>query len=126
MIRFRFGVGILAAVLAVGIAAMLFMGHVHGDICEELKDAAELAAESRMEEAAECIRNARGNWENHRHLVASLAEHTDMDEIDGLFRQLETYQQIRYGDACAAICAELVFRVEALGESHDINWWNIL
>lgn len=126
MIRFRFGVGILAVVLAAGIAAMLFMGHVHGDICDDLEDAADLAAESRVEEAAECIQNAKENWEDHRHLVASLAEHTDMDEIDGLFRQLETYQEILDANACAAICAELVFRVEALGESHDINWWNIL
>ena len=41
MIRFRFGVGILALVLAGGIAAMLFMGHIHGDICEDLQEAAD-------------------------------------------------------------------------------------
>ncbi len=126
MIRFRFGVGILALVLAGGIAAMLFMGHIHGDICADLQEAAELAIESRLDEADKHIDTAQENWESHRHLVASLAEHTDMDEVDGLFRQLESYRQIQDAHACAAICAELCYRLEALGESHDINWWNIL
>lgn len=126
MIRFRFGLGILALVLAVGIAAMLFMGHIHGNICDDLEKAIDLAAESRLEDAGAYIRAAQKRWEDQRHLVASLAEHTDMDEVDGLFRQLESYQQLQDARACAAICAELAFRVEALGESHDINWWNIL
>lgn len=126
MIRFRFGLGILALILAMGIAAMLFMGHIHGDICKDLDKAGDLAAESRLDEADKHINTAQENWERHRHLVASLAEHTDMDEVDGLFCKLESYRQIQDAHACAAICAELKFRVEALGESHNINWWNIL
>ena len=126
MIRFRFGIGILAVVLAVGIAAMLFMGHIHGNICSELEKASQLAAEAHLDDAEAHIQTAQDSWENHRHLIASLAEHTDMDEVDGLFRQLESYLQIQDVHACAAICAELSFRVEALGESHDINWCNIL
>ena len=126
MIRFRFGVGILALVLAGGITAMLFMRHIHKDICDDLQEAAALAAESHLGEAGERIHTAQKKWEDHRHLVAALAEHTDMDEVDGLFRQLESYHKIQDAHACAAICAELRFRVEALGESHDINWWNIL
>ncbi len=126
MIRFRFGIGVLAVILAAGIAATMFMVHVHRDICHDLEKASGFAAASQLDEADSHIRTAKENWENHRHLVASLAEHTDMDEIDSLFRQLAAYQKIRDADACAAVCAELAYRVESLGESHDLSWWNLL
>ena len=126
MIRFRFGLGILAVLLAAGIAATIFMGHIHRDICHDLEKASKLTIESRLEEASTHIRTAQKNWQKHRRVVASLAEHTDMDEIDGLFRQLEASTQLQDIHACAAICAELSYRVESLGESHNISWWNLL
>ena len=69
---------------------------------------------------------AQEKWQQQWHSVAALADHAPMDEIDGLFAQMETYSKAGAAVDAAACCARLSKLVAAVGEAHSLNWWNLL
>ena len=49
-----------------------------------------------------------------------------MEEIDGGFAQVKAYSQAGEPADFAAACAQTARRVEAMGQAHGLNWWNVL
>ena len=123
MRRIWIGVGVLLALLAVGIVVMQLTDRQLGTVSETLKQASE--AEN-WDEAVSLARNAQKEWKKQWHLMAALADHTDMDTIDGLFAQLEAYGRRNAKTYHAAICARLSEAIRDLEENHRFTWWNLL
>lgn len=123
MRRIWIGVGLLVALLAAGLTVMYVTDRQLGEVSETLQQAAETR---NWDEAVSLAQTARRNWKSHWHLMAALADHTDMDTIDGIFARLEVYQHRRAETDHAAACAQLSEAIRDLEENHRLTWWNLL
>lgn len=123
MKRIWIGIGILLALLALGLLVMRITDRQLGEVSKTLKQAAEAPDWDR---AVTLAQEARRNWKQKWHLMAALADHTDMDKIDGIFARLEIYQKRRAETDHAAACAQLSEAIRDLEENHRLSWWNLL
>ena len=126
MTRGWIGAGLLAALLTIGLLVTWFMGRTHSEISEELELAAQFAMAGDWEEAAESAGDAYEDWQDKWHFSAAFADHEPMEEIDALFAQLLPYLQDKDSVSFAAACRELARQVDAIGDAHGLNWWNLL
>lgn len=126
MKRLWIGTALLAVFLVLGILLGLWMCQTHDALSLTLDRAYRLATEERLSEAAALARDAYADWQACRNATAALADHTPMEEIDNLFRELEVYVQMDEPVHYAATCAQLSALLRAMGESHSISWWNLL
>lgn len=124
--RFVFGVGLLLAMLCLGLVVMFAMDRVNEPVSQLLEDAAQAALAGDLEQGIRLAEQARKTWDNRWHTVASFADHSPMDEIDSLFAQMEVYGQTENPEDFASHCTRLSMLVAAVGEAHSLNWWNLL
>ncbi len=126
MRRFLLGAGLLALLLALGLWISFSMNRLHRTISQTLTEAAQLTLSGELDAGHDLAQGAQQVWDSHWHSTASVADHAPMDEIDGLFAQLETYAQAGQTAAFAANCTRLATLIEAVGEAHSLTWWNLL
>lgn len=123
MKRLWLGVGLLLALLALGIAATVTMGRICAPVGQTLTRAGEAARVGELEQAEKLCRQAKARWETYRTLSAAVTDHAPMEEIDGMFAALSVCRD----ETCyAEYCARLTAMVEAVAEAQAVNWWNIL
>ena len=125
MKRIWFGVALLIALLILGLCSGAVMERTHLTQAEELDRAAHLALENRWEDAAAAFETARNSWEESLPLSAALTDHEPMDEIDGLFAELEVFLQLQDFASFSTSCRYLSRQLEALGKSHSFNLQNL-
>lgn len=126
MKRGVFGLGILLVFLVLGLWGSFAMSDLHQPVSKVLEKAAQTALDGDLEAAAIAAKEAQGKWEDHWHPVAMLADHTPMDEIDGMFAQLEIYAQAGNHQHFAACANQLAAMISATAEAHELTWWNLL
>ncbi len=126
MNRFWLGIALLAIFLGLGIGVTVAMDRTHTPISEVLEAAAEQAMAGELEAGIDLARQARQDWEDHWHGTAAVADHGSMDEIDGLFAQMDSYARAGRETDFAAYCARLSKLVYAMGEAQSFSWWNLL
>lgn len=124
--RFWLGIGILVIFLVGGLWVSHTMDDVHQSIGNTLDAAAAHALDGDLEAGFSLAQQARSNWQANWYRIATVADHAPMDEIDGLFAQLDAYRQSQRPDDFAAYCARLSALVVAVGEAHSLTWWNLL
>ena len=126
MKRSKFGLGLLIALLILGILSTWAMGRTTAPITETVRQAGEAGFREDWPLAEEKMGEARARWEKRYPLCASLTDHEPMEEINSLFAQLAVYGESRDGQNFAAVCALLAENLEAIGEAHMLKWWNVL
>ena len=126
MRRFWLGVGILVLFLILGLWIGHAMNDVHQTISQTLDDAAVQSLGGNLSKGMSLAQEAQQLWQNNWHGTASVADHEPMDEIDGLFAQLEVYGKAGAATDFATYCARLSRLVSAMGEAHAFTWWNLL
>lgn len=124
--RFWLGIGILVVFLVLGFWVTYAMDNVHSEISQTLEKAATQTLSGDLTEGITLVQQAKDRWQSHWHGTASVADHAPMDEIDGLFAQLEAYGQAGLSADFATYCARLSNLVAAVGEAHSLTWWNLL
>lgn len=124
--RFWLGIGLLAAFLALGLWVSTEATDAHTSIAQILEQATEKTLAGDFSAGKALAQKAARQWEKSWHGTASIADHDPMDEIDGLFAQLDIYSKADRPTAFAACCARLAKLVSAVGEAHSLNWWNLL
>ena len=124
--RFYLGLGILIFFLALGLLGLMFLNHVHSPISGMLTQARDAALTGKLEAGAALAQQAKHAWKSHWYTTAVLADHTPMDEIDGLFAELEVYAWADEPVHFAACCADLTQKVQAVTDAHSPTWWNLL
>ena len=126
MYRFWLGIGLLVFLLLLGFGVGIIMERVNLNISRDLETAAQQVLAGDTETGYITAQRAKHQWERHWHGTASVSDHEPMDEIDGLFAQLEIYRQTgKYGDF-AACCARISMLVAAISEAHSFPWWKLL
>ena len=124
--RFWLGAALLAALLILGLWIGRTTDWSHETISKMLDMAAEQVMAGDTAEGLATAQAARRRWHRGWNATAAIADHAPMDEIDGLFAQLEIYGQLRSPMELAAVCARLSALVSAMGEAHQLTWWNLL
>ena len=126
MKRCKIGIWLLAALLAAGMASAWAMGYLTEPLGQTMEAASQAALRSDWESAQTLALQARESWEKNWNLCAVFADHTPMENINGLFAQLEIYAQSGDAQNFAAVCAQLSEDTKAIGEAHSFTWWNLL
>ena len=126
MNRGLLGFCILLAFLVLGLWSAKAMTDFHEPISTQLEQAAQMALTGDFQQATQTARQAKDQWDTHWGRVALLADHTPMDEIDGLFAQLKALESPEDGVHYAATCAQLSKLVEAMAEAHRLSLENLL
>lgn len=125
MKRLWIGIGLLAVMLLSGILTPVILEKSHTPVAKDLERAAETAMVDNWEASERFYRRAEQKWQKTRPVTASFTEHEPMDEIDALFAQLEVYAKARDQVAFSSTCVYLSSQVEALGDYHDLTFWNL-
>ena len=123
MKRIWIGVGILLILLAVGILAMMLTDRQ----LEGAAVALQQAAETRDWDTATALaQEARRDWKQKYRLMAALADHAVLEQIETGFAQLDAYRRRNAESDHAATCAQLSKAIRHLQDSHKLTWWNLL
>ena len=123
---FFIGVAVLAILLVTGAVIAWGMDAIHQPIAQQLQQAEQAALAEDWDTALREAAAARDAWDSGWRITAAFADHTPMDDIDGLFAELEIYAKAREKDHFAATCAHLAQLAEAMAKSHSPTWWNLL
>lgn len=126
MKRCWFGLVLLLLLLALGIGSSVYMDRHHQPIADALDRAAAMALAGDWESAQALAGDARARWEEGWGTSASFSDHAPMEEMDGLFHELEIYATARDPVSYGAVCAQLSRTAHAMGEAHNWTWWNVL
>lgn len=126
MKRCRFGAGLLAVLLLSGILTSRWTEDHHREISSLIAQAEEASLRGDWDQSDSLIRQAKGQWEAHWGLSASLTDHSPMEQVDSLFEQLDVYLRARDPVGCGGLCAQLGKALEAIAESQSLTWWNLL
>ena len=120
------GLGLLLAVLTVGIVLTVAFRRLHEPIAEKLDTASEAALAEDWGRADALASQAVGDWKNFRRFTAAVADHEPLEEMDSLFAQLEVWQRLREPEEFAAACVYLAELARAMADSQQLTWWNLL
>lgn len=126
MKRIWIGAALLAIVLAAGLWTGKRMEKTHTEVARQLRLCGQAAQAEQWERADELAREARDRWDKEWDFTAALADHTLLDEIDGVMEEMEVCRKNRDSLRSAALCAKLAQMVDALQEAHRLNWRNLL
>ena len=125
MKRSWIGFALLTVMLLGGILVTRQMQKIHEPIEVQLQQAAQCALEDNWERAEGFFREAEDSWVKWEHFRSCFADHNPVEEIDGNFEMLEVFCSTRERIAFAGGCRELARKVAAVGESHELVWWNL-
>lgn len=120
------GFVLLVVLLLAGLLTAWEMGRQHRQMARLLEDSSWLALSGQWENARETAQEAKRLWQRRRSLRSALADHTPLEEIDGLFAQLAISAAADDRTEFARTGAALARKLEALGEAQRLRWWNIL
>ena len=124
--RFYFGMGILLFFLILGLLVSWGMQEAVRPVTQQLQQAAEAAHSGETARAILLAQQAGDLWNDRWGVMALVADHEPMDEIDGLFAQIVFFAHARDGQQLGACCARVAELVEAMAEAHALSWRNVL
>ena len=102
------------------------MVKIHEPIEGKLHQSAQCAMEGNWKQAEDLFREAEDTWEKWEHFRSCFADHTPVEEIDGEFQMLRLCCAVRETVTFAGGCHSLARQVAAVGEAHELVWWNLL
>lgn len=126
MKKFVIGIAVLSLLLIAGLLVAKSTEEMYKPIISLLDDAANTALTGDFEDAKQQAQNAKHLWDQRKNATATVADHTPMEEIDHLFAEAEIYARTEEVPHFAACCAQLAAMVQAMGDAHALNLWNLL
>ena len=124
--RFWIGIIVLAVLLVLGILTMLLFSRIHHPMAQRLRESAAAAQADDWEKATALAEKARAEWEQYRYLISASADHEPLEQMEYLLDQLEVYAADRQKADFAALCIRLANLAEAMADTQQIRWWNLL
>ena len=126
MKRFWLGLGILTALLILGLWAQSFSEKLHKPVVDALKKAQSAAAAEDWEQTEKQIQQARDHWHSAMDIRSAVCDHDYLEEINTGFAALKVWRDAKDPTATAALCAELINRINALEEAQRLSLRNVL
>ena len=125
MKRSWIGFILLLVLLVGGILSTRAMTAIHEPIEADLMQAAECAVLGDWTNAGRFFRQAEADWKQWEHFRSCFADHNPVEEIDGEFVLLKVYCAYQDTVSFAGGCSQLARQVAAVGEAHELVWWNL-
>ena len=125
MKRFWIGAAILLILLGIGLLSYYGASQMYPPITDLLNDAADNALRDDLPLGVSQALEAKQLWDAAINLTATIADHTPMEEIDHMFRELLVYAQAEEAPHFAACCAQIASKVQDMGQAHQLNLWNL-
>ena len=126
MKRIWFGSILLVLLLILSILVSNLMRSIWQNQAENLNLAAEAASGGDWTAADRLLEEAARAWECRQLLIAVLSRHEEIDEIDGLFAQLQVFSAARRTVSFSSTCAALSRLLDSLWQSHRFGLKNLL
>lgn len=126
MKRLWMGTGILVVLLIFSTIITGTMERIHAPVADLLQQAEEASLSGDWDKANALAGMAKAHWERYWQFTAAFADQSPMDELDGLFAELEIYGLQREMPHFAATCSHLSMLAMAMADSHTPSWWNVL
>ncbi len=126
MKRSWIGFALLLILLVAGILSTRAMTSIHEPIEKDLQQAAECAMLGDWENTGLFFRKAEESWKKWEHFRSCFADHNPVEEIDASFELLKVYCAAEETIGFAGGCRDLARQVAAVGEAHELVWWNLL
>lgn len=126
MKRSWIGFVLLILLLIGSILSSGYMVRSHEPIEAELLQAAQAAMDGSWERADTCFRAAEETWQEAEHLRSCFADHNPVEQIDADFKMLTVLCAGREAVSFAGGCLQLARQVAAVGEAHELVWWNLI
>lgn len=126
MKRCRLGAGLLVGLLAIGLIATFWTHRRFTELSRDIQLAGEAASLLDWERAEDLTRKAKEHWQSGWALSAALTDHEPLEQIDGLFAQLEIYAREKDSLSYSVLCARLCREIAAIAEAQSPGLWNIL
>ena len=119
--RFWLGIGILVALLVVGLGVSGAMQRLHRPGAEAFYKASQLALEGDLAQARDLAEGGKRRWEESRLFSACVADHGPMDQVEDLLAEMTVFAQAEDTVHFAACCRELAEAVGAIYEAHELS-----
>lgn len=126
MKRSWIGFFLLLVLLLASILTTIAMVRIHEPMEADLIQAADFALEEDWDRASHFFRKAEERWTKWENFRTCFADHTPVEEIDASFALLKVYCGARDPVTFAGACCDLARKVAAVGEAHELVWWNLL
>ena len=124
--RFWYGLGVLLALMILGLWTGWIMEQRQDPITTDLERAAQAAMSGDTDRGAALVEKAEAAWKQTKILTATAADHGPMEEIESLFAQIRVYARAGEWVDFSAYCTRLAQLVAAVGETHKLSWQNLL
>lgn len=126
MKKFLIGITVLSLLLLSGLLVAKATKEIYKPVIALLEEATDTALTGNFETAKLRAEEAKKLWDKQKYVTATVADHTPMEDIDHLFAETEVYAQAEEIPHFAACCAQLAAMVQAMGDAHAPNLWNLL
>ena len=125
MKRSWIGFFLLAALLLGCLLVTKIMVDIHKPIESKLLQSAQLSMDGNWNQAQDLFRQAEADWNRKAHFRGCFADHNPVEEIDAAFAMLQVTCASRDTITFAGTCRSLARQVAAVGEAHELVWWNL-
>lgn len=126
MNRLWLGCIILLALLGLVFGIQLGMQRIHLPIQQQLTLAEDAALSGDWDTARQLAEKARKRWETYHSLIAAVADHSPMDQLDMLFGEIRVYCREKTLPEFAAACDSAARMARAMADAQVLTWWNFL
>ena len=117
---------ILLIVLLIGcLLVTKQMVDIHEPIESKLLQSAQLALSGDWHQAKDLFQQAEADWKEKARFRGCFADHNPVEEIDAAFAMLQVACAARDTITFAGSCRSLARQVAAVGEAHELVWWNL-
>ena len=101
------------------------MVDIHDPIESTLLQSAQQAMDGNWGRAEDLFHHAERDWKDKAHFRGCFADHTPVEEVDAAFAMLQVTCAAKDPVAFAGGCRSLARQVAAVGEAHELVWWNL-
>ena len=120
------GLGLLAALVILGLGALGLLSERSRRAGAALERAAEAAEAGDMARALDCAEQVRRYWQSAVPAVDALTSHEETDEIQRALAELLALGRCGMREEFLALCARLRVMTAHLAEMERPRWYNIL
>ncbi len=121
-----FGLGILAALLAVCLGALCLLGSKNAQTAALLSQAQAAGARGDSAAAYQYSQQAKACWETHAGFIDIMMSHEETDDIHREFSDLLVFAEAGDREEFLSSCGRLLVMVNHLTEMERPLWRNIL
>ena len=125
MKRSWFGFALLMALLLGCLLVTKTMTDIHEPIESKLLQSADTALEGNWNRAQDLFQQAEAGWKEKAHFRGCFADHSPVEEVDAAFAMLQVTCAAKDPVTFAGGCRSLARQVAAVGEAHELVWWNL-